>query len=132
MTKQRVFIYGSLLPGQSNHSIAAPYIRASVDGEIRGRLVDCGNYPAAIRDEAASERTIRGLWITVDPEGLAAMDALEEFAGIEEPNDYERVWATDVSDVSISGWVYVREGSRGCQAVPDRYWPDYYARKTGR
>lgn len=127
-----MFIYGSLLPGQNNHDAVAPYIRASAEGVIGGRLVDCGDYPAAIRDQPEGCWTILGRWITVGREGLAAMDALEEFAGIEEPNDYERVWVSDVSDAGISGWAYVREGSRGCPDVPDRYWPDYLARRTGR
>jgi gamma-glutamylcyclotransferase (GGCT)/AIG2-like uncharacterized protein YtfP len=121
-----------LLPGQSNHSVAAPYILESFEGEIQGRLVDCGDYPAAIRDRAARGLTIRGRWITIDRQGLAALDELEEFAGIEEYNDYERVWVSDVRDGSLSGWAYVREGSRGCPAVSDNYWPEHFARKQER
>lgn len=92
-----------------------------------GRLVDVGTYPAAVRDEAARKgySVIRGLWIEVDRSGLAAMDGLEEFAGIEELNDYERVWVSDLADQSKQGWVYIWESDRGCPAVAEDYWPDY-------
>lgn len=131
MTGIRVFIYGSLLPGHYNHYVVSAFIKCCAQGEIRGRLVDYGPYPAAVRDEASIGRTIQGLWISVDRKGLAAMDAIEDFIGIEEQNDYERIWTKDERDASLSGWVYVWEDSRGCPDIPDSYWPDYIARKTG-
>ncbi|MDQ6423020.1 gamma-glutamylcyclotransferase family protein [Paenibacillus sp. LHD-117] len=131
MSVIRVFIYGSLLPGHSNHHVVSDFIRHSVEGEIQGRLVDYGPYPAAIRDAEAASKTIRGMWIDVDRDGLASMDVLEGFIGIEESNDYDRVWAADLQDCSLAGWVYVWNESRGYPAIPDRYWPDYFARKTG-
>ncbi|WP_239565937.1 gamma-glutamylcyclotransferase family protein [Paenibacillus sacheonensis] len=78
-----VFIYGSLLPGQANHHVAAPFIRDQEPGRIRGRLVDCGSYPALLRDEEADAdgMAVRGLWITVDEQGLRQMDELEAFYG---------------------------------------------------
>ncbi|WP_364143768.1 gamma-glutamylcyclotransferase family protein [Paenibacillus sp. LPE1-1-1.1] len=128
-----VFIYGSLLPGQSNHEVVSAYAASSKPGRISGRLVDCGAYPAAVRDEIAFGRNsiIRGLWITVDREGLAAMDRLEEFYGAEELNDYERIWVRDAADRKVSGWVYVWESDRGSPSVEEDYWPDFYAHKIG-
>ncbi|MFC4776982.1 gamma-glutamylcyclotransferase [Paenibacillus sp. GCM10023252] len=123
----RVFIYGSLLPGHHNHHVVSPYIQHYEQGRIRGRLVDFGPYPAAVRDEAARRQayTIRGLWITVSRQGLAAMDVLEGFQGIEEPSDYDRIWTVDHDNASLSGWTYVWSGDRSYPAIPGDYWPDY-------
>ncbi|KRE41188.1 gamma-glutamylcyclotransferase family protein [Paenibacillus sp. Soil522] len=132
MTQQiLVFIYGSLLPGHSNHYIVSSYVQCYKPGQIAGRMVDCGAYPAAVRDSAARQcnSIIRGQWITVDRQGLAAMDALEEFYGIEEQNDYHRIWVFDSVNRSVSGWVYVWDTSRGFPAIADAYWPDFFARK---
>ncbi|WP_081793589.1 gamma-glutamylcyclotransferase family protein [Paenibacillus darwinianus] len=101
--RYRVFIYGSLLPGMSNHIVVSDYIEAVVPGRIEGRLVDCGAYPALIRSAKANGRSVRGLWIEVGRAGLAAMDALEQFGGIEETNDYERVWAQDLDRPERNG-----------------------------
>ena len=51
-----------------------------------------------LRDQEAflNNCSIRGLWIDVDARGLIHMDGLEGFLGIEEINDYERVWVTDL------------------------------------
>jgi gamma-glutamylcyclotransferase (GGCT)/AIG2-like uncharacterized protein YtfP len=131
MQQITVFIYGTLLPGQSNHHIVASYVQSIRSGQIAGRLVDCGAYPAAVGDAVAKEcnSIIRGQWIVVDREGLASMDVLEEFYGLEERNDYERVWVADVKDNRVSGWVYVWESSRGCADISDEYWPNFFARK---
>ncbi|SFJ01744.1 Uncharacterized conserved protein YtfP, gamma-glutamylcyclotransferase (GGCT)/AIG2-like family [Paenibacillus sp. UNC496MF] len=131
--EHRVFIYGSLLPGQPNHAVAAAHIRQAVSGVVRGRLVDCGAYPALVRDGLAHAQgsRVRGLWITVGDRGLQAMDALEEYNGIEEENDYDRVWTADAEAPARSGWVYVWEGPRGCPAIQDDNWPDYAASRRG-
>jgi gamma-glutamylcyclotransferase (GGCT)/AIG2-like uncharacterized protein YtfP len=129
-----VFIYGSLLPGQSNHHVASTFVQSYRAGQIAGRMVDCGAYPAAVRDSIARQRNsiIRGQWITVDRDGMAAMDVLEDFFGIEEQNDYERVWVTDARNHDVAGWVYVWDTSRSCPSVEEEYWPDFYARKIAQ
>ncbi|WP_138752605.1 gamma-glutamylcyclotransferase family protein [Paenibacillus sinopodophylli] len=132
MDQISVFIYGTLLPGQSNHHVVSPYLKASSrEGWIEARLVDCGDYPAAVRDDIASMRNsiIRGQWIVVDREGLAAMDILEAFSGIEESNDYERAWLCDSKDAAAAGWAYVWGVAHGYPAIEQDYWPDYYASK---
>jgi Uncharacterized conserved protein len=122
-----VFVYGSLLPGLDNHYLAAPFIRGTRSGIISGRLVDAGAYPAAVRDQAArmTGSMIEGLWLTIDQAGLAALDELEEFYGIEEKNDYERVWVHDGRDPLTEGWAYIWPDDRGFPPVPGSYWPDY-------
>lgn len=130
MAKICVFIYGSLLPGHSNHHVIASHITAFEPGEIEGCLVDVGPYPAAVRSGRNGTGRIRGVWIAVGREGLAAMDALEEFSGMEEMNDYDRVWVSDIADPTMEGWVYVWESNRGYPTIPDDNWPDYWARKN--
>ncbi|WP_158453634.1 gamma-glutamylcyclotransferase family protein [Paenibacillus beijingensis] len=125
----RVFVYGSLLPGQYNHGIAEPYIRSIVPGSVPGRLVEVTGqqYPALVRDEASARRqaVVRGCWLEVGFEGLAAMDALEDYCGIEESNDYIRVWTNDAFQAGLSGWVYLWESDRDCPPVLTDYWPEH-------
>lgn len=134
MQQISVFIYGTLLPGQSNHHVVSSYIKGTSEGQIFGRMVDCGHYPAAVRDEIAKQNycLIRGQWIIVNREGLISMDRLEEFFGVEEQNDYERIWVSDKLDNRISGWVYVWSSSRGCPAIKENYWPTYYTQKMNK
>ncbi|MDQ0061109.1 gamma-glutamylcyclotransferase family protein [Paenibacillus harenae] len=129
----RVFIYGTLLPGESNHHVVASFAQTSRPGQIIGRLVDCGSYPAAIRDAESKQRNsiIRGQWIVVDRAGLSSMDKLEEFYGIEENNDYERVWVRDACKSELAGWAYVWSEDRGCPRIEAQYWPDYRSEKEG-
>ncbi|SDW42623.1 gamma-glutamylcyclotransferase [Paenibacillus sp. CF384] len=128
-----VFIYGSLLPGHSNHHVCAGFIQSAAPGVIHGRLVDYGPYPAMLRDAAAyaSGARVRGMWIVVNEQGLKRMDELEQFVGIEEENDYDRIWVTDIHQPDQSGWVYVWDTQRGCPPIAEDYWPDFYARKRG-
>lgn len=129
-----VFVYGSLLPGLINHFVIAPFLIVSRSGMIAGRLVDAGAYPAAVRDQAAgtSSAVIEGLWLTIDRAGLAVLDELEEFFGIEESNDYERVWVHDIRDPKLEGWVYIWPSDRGFPPVPGASWPDYLNRLTAK
>ncbi|WP_219838602.1 gamma-glutamylcyclotransferase [Paenibacillus sp. R14(2021)] len=126
-----VFIYGSLLPGHSNHHVAAAFIQGAKPGIVHGRLVDCGSYPALLRDvEAkASSACVRGLWVVVNEQGLKQMDELEQFHGIDEDNDYDRVWVEDAQSAGLQGWVYVWDAPRGCPFIAEDYWPDFFARK---
>lgn len=127
MIEVRVFIYGTLLPGQSNHHVAAPFIIHSEPGSIAARLVDAGDYPAAVRDSLArlNDTVVQGQWITIKRAGLAMLDQLEEFYGIEEVNDYERVWIHDKHNPSIQGWVYVWTDDRGCPSIKVGDWLMY-------
>ncbi|MCU6710344.1 gamma-glutamylcyclotransferase [Paenibacillus sp. J5C_2022] len=133
MTAAWVFVYGTLLPGGSNHDVVAPYVLEIKVGQVMGRLVDVGSYPACVRDEEASRNgsRVRGLWLLVVIAGMAAMDELEEFYGIEEVNDYERVFVKDAHDDDIAGWTYCWPTARGCPPIGESSWPDY-CRRLGR
>ncbi|MBW7474441.1 gamma-glutamylcyclotransferase [Paenibacillus oenotherae] len=122
-----VFIYGSLLPGQANHHVVSNRMIAARPGRIVGRLVDVGAYPALIRDESAfrEERYVRGMWIDVTESGLQGMDQLEDFGGIEESNDYDRIWTADADCSEQCGWVYIWDSPRGCPPIMEQYWPEF-------
>lgn len=121
MSMASIFVYGSLLPGLHNYSVISPYVVAAMPGRVHGRLVDAGPYPALIADE---RRTVRGMWLTVTIDAIPILDRLEEFIGIEENNDYERVWTTDAEDPELSGWMYVWTHPRGCPLLDADWWPD--------
>jgi gamma-glutamylcyclotransferase (GGCT)/AIG2-like uncharacterized protein YtfP len=120
----RVFVYGTLLPGESNHGVAAPWLLVAQPGEVSGRLVDCGAWPALVRGGEAMAGRVRGMWLTVGPEALGAMDELEDFVGPESPNGYERIWVRDASGRPLEGWVYVWPDARGLPYMDVDYWPD--------
>ena len=121
MNVTRVFVYGTLLPGQRNHGVIAPYIVTSRSGRVGGQLVDVGSYPALLPN---AERTVRGIWMTVTLEAIPGLDELEGFIGIEENNDYERVWVTDAGDPDVAGWLYLWTHSRGYPFLDTDWWPD--------
>ncbi|MBD3920120.1 gamma-glutamylcyclotransferase [Paenibacillus sp. PR3] len=133
-TMIRVFIYGSLLPGEYNYHVVEHNVHHSHPGRVAGRLVDVGSYPALVRDASASQGAIttRGLWITVPLNALTSLDMLEDFYGWEEANDYDRIWVQDLDNHGVEGWVYVWDSDRGCPLVDASYWPDYYNSKQGR
>lgn len=118
----RVFVYGTLLPGESNHHIAAPYLTAEppVPGSIRGRLYDAGPYPGLVPDPRGP--LVYGMWLTVTSEGLIAMDQLEEYYGPgDSRNDYDRILARDAHG-ELEGYVYVWSDGRGFPVIQSGRW----------
>jgi gamma-glutamylcyclotransferase (GGCT)/AIG2-like uncharacterized protein YtfP len=116
----RVFVYGTLLVGEENHHIAAPYIRHIQPGRVKGRLYDVGAYPALVIEE---EGEVIGEWFTVTKEGLQAMDELEEYEKGSQYNEYERVWVKDIEQ-PIEGYVYVYPKSKAARLpfIPSGSW----------
>lgn len=117
-----VFVYGTLLVGESNHHVAAPYLLAVEPGTVRGRMVDCGEYPALILDPEAGE--VPGEWFTVSEEGLRHMDILEQYEGPGGCNEYERVRVRDAYR-DREGWIYVWENERGCPVIASGSWREH-------
>ncbi|TDG00397.1 gamma-glutamylcyclotransferase family protein [Paenibacillus piri] len=127
-----VFVYGTLLVGEANHGIVAPFLRQVAAGAVRGRLYDAGAYPAVVLGGEEQE-IVRGEWLAVTGEGLTAMDALEEYEGPGGDNDYERVWVSDAFDDSRQGWIYVWLDPRGCSRIPGGSWKSCVkGRNSGR
>ncbi|RID85291.1 gamma-glutamylcyclotransferase [Peribacillus asahii] len=120
----RVFVYGTLLTGESNHHVAKPYIKQMKQGKVRGWLYNVGAYPALVLDSEAEE--IIGEWFSVTEEGLKRMDWLEGYEENRIHNDYERVWVKDVSG-DIEGFVYVYsiEKVEGLEKIECNSWREF-------
>jgi gamma-glutamylcyclotransferase (GGCT)/AIG2-like uncharacterized protein YtfP len=126
-----VFVYGTLLTGESNHRIAEPYLLTVTPGLVQGKLVDSGNgYPALVlppntrNAQQEYSPVIHGEWLCVSEAGLAAMDELEGYEGPGENNDYDRVWIQDAYS-HREGWIYVWRNDRGCKEIAETSWKDY-------
>ncbi|WP_248925847.1 gamma-glutamylcyclotransferase family protein [Paenibacillus hamazuiensis] len=103
----RLFVYGTLLKGEANHHIVAPYLIAVEPGVVRGTLYNVGPYPALMLSESHADGVIVGEWMTVSEAGLPALDQLENFYAPGDPrNEYERMRIVDI-DGNREGWVYV-------------------------
>ena len=116
----RVFVYGTLLVGEQNHHIAAPYIRHIQPGKVKGRLYHVGMYPALVVEE---EGEVIGEWFTVTEEGLKAMDEFEEYEEGGQNNEYERAWVKDIEQ-PIEGYVYIypKDKVANLPVIPSGSW----------
>ncbi|MBD0380030.1 gamma-glutamylcyclotransferase family protein [Paenibacillus sedimenti] len=127
-----VFVYGTLLVGESNHQVAAPFVLSVQPGAVRGRLYDVGLYPALVLFEDgqndAQDHFVVGEWLEVTEEGLKAMDMLEDYYGPgAASNEYERVWVRDMN-TSREGWVYIWEETSGLKEIESGSWKEHRAR----
>ncbi|MBP1962458.1 gamma-glutamylcyclotransferase family protein [Paenibacillus aceris] len=124
-----VFVYGTLLVGESNHSVAAPYVQSVQPGAIFGRLFDVGPYPALLLTEENRDWHVVGEWLEVNEEGLQAMDVLEGYHGPGGSNEYDRVWIRDVSGLR-EGWVYIYPTVEGLKVINGSSWKEYNAERN--
>jgi len=132
---EAVFVYGTLLTGESNYRVAAPFVRSVQPGAVYGRLYDCGLYPKlTLCGEGESELrpVVVGEWLEVSKAGLRAMDVLEGYRGPGKDNEYERVWITDARDGGRSGWIYVGADVQGLPLIPGGSWRGHRALCEGR
>lgn len=71
----RVFVYGSLLPGESGHA-ALQGSRCLGPALVQGRLLDLGDYPGLV----AGEGLVIGEVYSVSQDTLSALDRIEGFS----------------------------------------------------
>ncbi|ASS75579.1 gamma-glutamylcyclotransferase [Tumebacillus algifaecis] len=120
-----IFVYGTLLTGERNHHIVAPYLLQVEPGTVYGRLYDAaaGRYPALILDPNAE--LIEGEWMRVTAEGLSKLDELEGYLGPDHPDNlYERIRVCDAS-TGQQGQAYVWQHHQGCPMIPCGSWRKY-------
>lgn len=86
--RTRVFVYGTLRRGASNHfrMAGASFVR---EGFIIGKLYQIDWFPGLILDETGDP--IRGEVFEVDPDLLGALDRFEGVAADESESEYRRV-----------------------------------------
>ena len=99
----RVFVYGTLRPGERNHHFMATAThRGAYTTPARFTLLDTGPYPAAL-DEGHT--ALVGDVFSVNDDTFAALDRLEDY-----PVHYtRRELATDYGDAWVYLWIAARE-----------------------
>jgi gamma-glutamylcyclotransferase (GGCT)/AIG2-like uncharacterized protein YtfP len=119
---ERVFVYGTLKPGQGRWPILAPFVLPTgVDGAaaVSGLLYDTGcGWPAAVFDTVAGAE-VPGSVLTLRPESVAqALDTLDAVEGVRS-GLFQRIL---VEVEGQSCWAYHWPGPvTGFQRI--RYWP---------
>lgn len=125
----RVFVYGTLRRGGSNHHRMAGATWLG-EAKVRGRLYAVSWYPALRLDDTAA--WVQGDVFEMDDETLAALDAFEG-------DEYERVSVEPVmTDARMAGdddgtmaWMWQWRGSvDGLLAIPTGDWLGYLQAST--
>jgi len=114
----RVFVYGTLMPGQSRWRHLSPYAASWQRATTIGWLWDTGcGYPAATFDDGGRE--IPGVAVVLAPgKAAAALRVLDEIEG--EGSLYRRVEITTSHGLAVSyQWLGATDGLR---PLPDG-WP---------
>jgi gamma-glutamylcyclotransferase (GGCT)/AIG2-like uncharacterized protein YtfP len=98
--KLRVFVYGTLKSGRTNHEVLAGNTqvgRATIKGTFD--FVNLGWYPAVIEHDKAAEREIGGEVWEIDQDTLATLDMIEGH-----PSFYERRKVR--TSLGFNAWCY--------------------------
>jgi gamma-glutamylcyclotransferase (GGCT)/AIG2-like uncharacterized protein YtfP len=69
-----LFVYGTLMPRYHFYRCIQRFVSDVVDGWIRGRLVDLGNYPALLEGDGL----VLGKILELDPAALTVTDDIED------------------------------------------------------
>ena len=114
----RIFVYGTLMPGEPLWPVLAPYASSWEDAVAAGRLWDTGNGYPGVRFDAAGG-PVPGVVVALDPdraaEAVAVLDEVEE-----EGRLYRRV---DVETTAGPAFAYEWLGAtEGLRHLPDG-WP---------
>jgi gamma-glutamylcyclotransferase (GGCT)/AIG2-like uncharacterized protein YtfP len=119
---ERVFVYGTLKPGQGRWSVLAPFVLPTGDdgaSAVSGLLYDTGyGWPAAVFDTAAGA-DVPGTVLTLRPESVAqALDTLDAVEGVRSGLFHRMLVEVD----GQSCWAYHWPGPvAGFQRI--RCWP---------
>ena len=130
-----VFVYGTLLRGESRAAAFDDARHAAVAGRVHGRLVDLGGYPGMLPDPGRVAWVAGEIRSPVDAVLLGELDAIEEFPGFEvEGGLYRR----RIVDVEVSGggtvraWVYVLGDAGDAPAIAGGDWRAHRRARSGR
>jgi len=73
---ENLFVYGTLMPGESNYRQIAEFVRSSRPGNVEGVLVDLGAFPAMIPGEGI----VQGVVLEIEAPALEITDRIEGFS----------------------------------------------------
>jgi gamma-glutamylcyclotransferase (GGCT)/AIG2-like uncharacterized protein YtfP len=126
----RVFVYGTLKPGQSNYlRYCGDRVIQSQEALVKGKLFDLPlGYPAMV----PGEDWVRGYLLCFqDPTILQELDELEDYASDRHPpeNEYERCWVEvfDLQEYPLgTAWAYLMASTKvvdlGGVYLSQGYW----------
>ena len=114
---ERVFVYGTLMPGEPLWPVLAPYAVSWRDATAAGRIWDTGRGYPAVRFDVPGD-VVPGVLVTLDPgrapAAIAVLDGVEEegslYRRVEVVASGGRAWAyewlgpTDGLDRLPGGW----------------------------
>ncbi|WP_144791813.1 gamma-glutamylcyclotransferase [Kocuria palustris] len=109
---QRVFIYGTLAPGQPNEHVMEPMGGTWQRGIVRGRLLDRGwgaatGHPGIELDEAGEP--VKG-WLLTSPRLARSWQEMDDFEGDEYLRTEARVELDDGTETTA--WIYALRDAR--------------------
>jgi gamma-glutamylcyclotransferase (GGCT)/AIG2-like uncharacterized protein YtfP len=122
-----MFVYGTLLPGQPNWPVMAPFaVDSGVADSAPGRLFDTGyGWPAAVFDANRANGSVVGRVIELRVDLLdAALAVLDEFEGIHE-GAYIRIEIA--TDGGRTAWAYHSAAPGDAHPIPAGDWAAYVA-----
>lgn len=120
----RVFVYGSLLPGEENHRVLRGGTWLAEAATLPCfRLFDLGPYPALLGGGATS---VQGAVFAVDTRLLARLDRFEDH-----PRLYRRVVVPLQGDEEAFGYVFVDEPQASSMpAIESGCWRTHRQQRT--
>ncbi|WP_028612310.1 gamma-glutamylcyclotransferase family protein [Paenibacillus harenae] len=128
---EKVFVYGTLRRGESNHSLLAPATCLAMTARMKGCLIDTGDgYPGLLEEDG---EVIGELYEVSDAE-LGKLDELEDYFGPDDPgNLYNRVEVDVCTDRgSVKAWTYFyNRNCEGRHLLRFSDWKAYRMGKTG-
>lgn len=117
-----VFVYGTLLKGESNHRVIVPFTEDTQPGAIQGTLYDFGPHPFLVLSQTG---VVHGEWVKIkgcmERQALHALDQLEGYREGSTNNLYDRVIVRDLTQAMYEGYVYVYPD--GTSALDIRKYP---------
>lgn len=124
----RLFVYGTLLRGESRHPIVERLGLLDLQpARSPGRLIDLGAYPGLLLADEPSD-TVRGELLRLRDltQALPHLDAIEGFSGFGTPDSlYRRALLRAVADNGSQhlAWTYIYNGgAAGARRIPSGDW----------
>jgi gamma-glutamylcyclotransferase (GGCT)/AIG2-like uncharacterized protein YtfP len=100
-----LFVYGTLMPGESNFRQIEKYVIDQQPGTIEGILVDLGAYPALLEGNGV----VKGVVLEIDADALEITDRIEGYHPERNRCLYlrEEVVVQLESNEDVAAWTYL-------------------------
>jgi len=101
---ERLFVYGTLMPGCCNHRWIEGSVHSACSGRIRGILVDLGAYPALV----SGDGIVEGVVLEIDAPAVVFLDHVEGYVPRRDDCLYSRKEVTVELDdgKETNAWTY--------------------------